>query len=108
MRKLALAVAALVPFGPASAENGRFAEATETDAQLLELYDQAGDLCLRNPSRDVRVVVACTSMTIYGMALNERGLCHGRENQANAFAEWHRCGADSLRFPEIELPAGFE
>ncbi|WP_144861276.1 hypothetical protein [Mesorhizobium sp. J18] len=89
------------------AETSHFSDATETDEQLKELYDQAADLCLRNPSRDVQVIVACTSMSIYGMALNERGLCRGKENQANAFAEWHKCEADSLRFPEIELPAGF-
>jgi Cu/Ag efflux pump CusA len=54
-------------------EEKRFAEATETNQQLMDLYEKSGDLCLRNPSRDVQVAIACMSMTVYGLALNERG-----------------------------------
>ncbi|KQK32448.1 hypothetical protein ARD30_01325 [Bosea thiooxidans] len=82
----------------AAAAERLFPDATETDDQLKQLYDGEGDLCLRNPSRDVRVAVACKAMTIYGIALNERGWCYGRENEANAEKDWHRCGADSDRF----------
>lgn len=40
----------------------RFADATETSEQLMKLFDQAGDTCLRNPSRDVQVTVTCHAM----------------------------------------------
>ena len=76
----------------------RFADATETNEQLMKLYDQAGATCLRNPSRDVQVTVTCHAMTIYGLALNERGLCYGKQHEANAFKEWHECETDSDRF----------
>lgn len=75
-----------------------FAKATETDNQLKKLYDDAGGISLHNRSGDVHVAVACKSMTIYGVALNERGWCYGRRNEANARMSWHRCGGDSERF----------
>lgn len=93
---------------PASAQTGHFPDARETNEQLIALYDAAADLCVRNPSRNVEVAVACQSMAIYGMALNERGMCRGKQDEPNAFHEWHECGADSMRFPEVELPAGFQ
>ncbi|KFC63845.1 hypothetical protein FG93_05353 [Bosea sp. LC85] len=88
---------------PSIASGALFPGATETDEQLKRLYDDAGDVCLRNPSRDVRVAVACKSMTIYGLALNERGWCYGRQSEANAQKDWHRCGADSDRFSLDQL-----
>lgn len=102
MRRMRLAASvfvAVMGFAcQAAAAERLFPDATETDDQLMQLYDGEGDLCLRNPSRDVRVAVACKAMTIYGIALNERGWCYGRENEANAEKDWHRCGADSDRF----------
>ncbi|MGH6862172.1 MAG: hypothetical protein ACRECY_18125, partial [Phyllobacterium sp.] len=80
-----------------------FAEATETNEQLMKLYDQAGDLCLHNPSRDVQVAVACKSLTIYGLALNERGWCYGKQDEANAVKKWHECGKNSDHFSESTL-----
>jgi hypothetical protein len=85
-----------------------FPEARETNEQLIALYDSAADLCVRNPNRDVEVAVACQSMAIYGMALNERGMCRGKQDEANAYHAWHECEADSMRFPEVELPPGFQ
>ncbi|MBA8878812.1 hypothetical protein [Phyllobacterium myrsinacearum] len=84
----------------------RFADATETNDQLMKLYDKAGDVCLRNPSRDVHVTVACMSMTVYGVALNERGWCYGKKQEANAFKKWHECEENSDRFSKSSL-AGF-
>jgi len=81
----------------------RFAEATETNEKLMNLYDEAGSLCLHNRSRDVQVAVACKSMTIYGLALNERGWCYGHEHEANAFKGWHECEKNSERFSESTL-----
>lgn len=81
----------------------RFADATETKERLMQLYNQAGDLCLRNPSRDVQVIVACKSMTVYGLALNEKGWCYGKKQEANAFKEWHECEKNSDRFSESSL-----
>lgn len=81
----------------------RFADATESNEQLMDLYEQAGDICLRNPSRDVQVSVACMSMTVYGLALNERGWCYGKHHEANAVKEWHECQDDSDRFSEESL-----
>lgn len=100
-----LAIAALSQ--PASAQTGHFPHARETNEQLIALYDKAADLCVRNPHRDVEVAVACQSMAIYGMALNERGMCRGKQDEANAFHKWHECEAGSMRFPEVELPASF-
>ena len=89
-------------------QTGHFPHARETNEQLTALYDTAADLCVRNPNRDVEVAVACQSMAIYGMALNERGMCRGKQDEANAFRKWHECEADSLRFQEVDLPAGFQ
>ena len=76
MRLTALGFTAMIAAAgcplPAQAEEKLFAEATESDQRLKELHHEAGDLCLRNPSRDVEVVVACKAMIIYGLALNER------------------------------------
>lgn len=88
---------------PVIAREKRFADATETNQRLMNLYEQAGDICLRNTSRDVRVAVACISMTVYGLALNERGLCYGKRDEANAFKKWHECQEDSDRFSESTL-----
>ncbi|SEN23377.1 hypothetical protein SAMN04489859_100310 [Paracoccus alcaliphilus] len=83
---------------PAQADEPLFDEATESDDRLKELHHDAGDLCLRNPSRDVEVVVACKAMIIYGLALNERGWCHGRHDESNAEKDWHICESGSDRF----------
>lgn len=83
---------------PAQADERLFTEATESDDRLKELHHDAGDLCLRNPNRDVEVVVACKAMIIYGLALNERGWCHGRRDEANAEKDWHLCKSGSDRF----------
>ncbi|WP_332711955.1 hypothetical protein [Pelagibacterium mangrovi] len=107
MKNLTAIALALLLAVPAPALAQQFSEATETDEELIALYDQAGDLCLRNPSRDVEVAVACYSMQIYAMALNERDLCYGREEEANAVMEWHQCEETSFRAPEIDLPEGF-
>lgn len=102
MNRLLLAmplfVAGLYTAVPATAAEKLFPRATESDDQLKKLYDDAGDICLHNPSGDVRVAVACKAMTIYGVALNERNWCYGRRSEANAEMRWHRCGADSERF----------
>ena len=88
---------------PATGAEKRFAEATESNEQLISLYEQAGDTCLRNPSRDVQVTVACMSMIVYGLALNERGWCHGKQHEANAVKQWHECQEGSDRFSESSL-----
>lgn len=75
-----------------------FAKATETDVQLKRLFEEADDGCLHSRSHDVRVVVACASMRIDGVALNERDWCYGHRDEANAQMDWHRCGANSERF----------
>lgn len=102
MRLTALGFTAMIAVAgcplPAQAEEKLFAEATESDERLKELHHEAGDLCLRNPSRDVEVVVACKAMIIYGLALNERGWCHGRQDEANAQKDWHICESGSDRF----------
>lgn len=95
---LCLFVAGLQGAIPAMAAQKLFPRATESDEQLKTLYDDAGDICLHNPSGDVRVAVACKAMTIYGVALNERDWCYGRRDEANAEMRWHRCKADSERF----------
>lgn len=82
----------------AMATDKLFEEATETDDQLKELFDEAGDNCLHSRSHDVKVVVSCTSMRIYGLALNERDWCYGHRYEANAQIGWHRCGTNSERF----------
>lgn len=83
---------------PSMAADKLFAKATETDDQLRQLYDEAGDIYLHSRSDDVRIAVAYASMTIYGVALNERGWCYGHRNEANAQMAWHRCDANSERF----------
>lgn len=102
MRPITIALLAIIAapgiFLPAAADEKLFDGAGESDEQLRSLYDEAGDICLRNPSPDVQVAVACKAMIIYGLALNERGWCYGRTFQANAEKEWHECAADSDRF----------
>ncbi|MFB8342386.1 hypothetical protein ACWGNA_12250 [Brucella cytisi] len=92
----------------AMAQTQHFPEARESNDKLLALYSSAADLCVRNPNRDVEVAVACQSMAIYGMALNERGMCLGKQDEPNAMQEWHPCAGNSLRFPTIRLPEGFQ
>ena len=103
-----IAVTTLIAVGHAEAQVNHFPDARESDERLLELFENTGDLCVRNRSHDVQVAVACYSMGIYGMALNERGLCFGKENEANAFAEWHPCESGSRYFPNLDLPSGFQ
>jgi len=91
---------------PAIAAENLFAKATETDDQLKKLFDEAGDGCLHSRGHDVRVVVACASMRIYGAALNERDWCYGHRTEANAEMDWHRCDADSERFSLDKLVDG--
>ncbi len=91
---------------PAVAADRLFTKATETDDQLKKLFDEAGDGCLHSRSHDVRVTVACASMRIYGVALNERDWCYGHHNEANAQMGWHRCDASSERFSLDRLVDG--
>ncbi|WP_112585122.1 hypothetical protein [Brucella tritici] len=84
--------------GLAVAADGLFAQATETDDELKKLFNQAGDICLHSISHDVRIVVACASMRIYGVALNERDWCFGYRDEPNAQMDWHCCDASSERF----------
>jgi hypothetical protein len=93
---------------PAWAQAGHFPDARESNEKLMSLYDDAADLCVRNPNRDVEVAVACQSMAIYGMALNERGMCLGKKGEANAMHKWHACTANSMRFSAVELSPNFE
>lgn len=104
----AIAFAALFAVGKVGAQVNHFSGASETPEQLLEFFEQTGDRCVHSRSRDVQVAVACYSMGIYGMALNERGMCFGKENEANAAAEWHACESGSRHFPELEIPSGFQ
>ncbi len=83
---------------PAVAADRLFAQATETDDELKQLFNQTGDICLHSISHDVRIVVACASMRIYGVALNERDWCYGHRDEPNAQMDWHRCDASSERF----------
>jgi K+-sensing histidine kinase KdpD len=83
---------------PAVAADKLFVQATETDDELKELFDRTRDNCLHSISHDVRIVVACASMRIYGLALNERDWCYGHRDEANAQMDWHRCDASSERF----------
>ncbi|PQA71826.1 hypothetical protein [Brucella oryzae] len=83
---------------PAEAADKLFAKATETDHQLKNLFDKAGAICLHSHSHDVRIVVACASMRIYGLALNERDWCYGHRHESNAQMSWYRCDASSERF----------
>ena len=93
---------------PAAAQTGHFPDARESNEKLLSLHDGAADLCLRNPNRNVEIAAACQSMAIYGMVPNERCMCLGRKDEANAFHQWHGCEADSMRFPQVERPSGFQ
>lgn len=83
---------------PAAATEKLFTEATETDSQLKKLFEDAGVRCLHNRGHDVKVVVSCTSMRIYGLALNERDWCYGHRDEANAQMDWHRYNTSSQRF----------
>lgn len=88
---------------------GSIADAQSPDAgksvpELIELYTQSDSGCRLARGDDDAVQVACTARSFYGAALNERGWCFGKENQANAEMEWHECEAGSMRFPPVDLP----
>lgn len=106
MRQKCLAFAAVVALGlgSAAAQTPHFPDATETTDQLIEFYRQADNQCRHVNAEDVRVTVGCVSRAIYGLALNERNMCLGKQGQDNASMEWHECEADSLRFPPFEIP----
>lgn len=104
MRVLTFLALASMTAGPALATTTHFSEATETNDQLIELYDEADGQCSKSRSHDVRVTVACVARSIYGVALNERGICYGKRDQPNASMSWHACASDSMYFPSIDLP----
>lgn len=101
---LKFAIAALVASAASAHAEPRFTAATETVPELRELYDAADDQCRLAGSQDVKVTVACVSRAIYGQALNERGWCYGKDDQANAEMAWHECTEKSLRFTPLDLP----
>ena len=80
-----------------------FAEATETVPELIELYEAADSHCRLSGSRDVQIAVARHARSIYGVALNERGWCYGREMEANADMKWHQCEVHSMLFPLLDF-----
>jgi hypothetical protein len=84
--------------------HGQKPAAIEPVPVLIQLYTEADSGCRLAMDDSVQVKVACISRAIYGAALNERDWCRGREGESNAEMEWHECGADSLRFPPLELP----
>lgn len=103
MRMTILAAAVLMS-GAAVADTKHFPDATETDDQLIQFYQLADTHCRHVNKDDVRTTVGCVSRAIYGMALNERGKCLGKEGDANASMQWHDCEESSLRFEPIEIP----
>lgn len=82
----------------------RFPDATETVPELIALWEESNSACRAANGGDVKVAAACLSRAVYGVALNERDWCYGRENQANAEMEWHECGQGSLRLPPFDVP----
>lgn len=101
--------AALITLSLTSAAFGeqtepRFANATETVEELRTLYDDADDTCRGGSGDAVQTWTGCVSRQIYGNALNDKGWCFGKENQANAGMEWHECEGGSIRFPVVVVP----
>lgn len=88
----------------AAQDRTQFPEASESVPELIELWTQSNAGCRLARREDVKVVAACLSRSVYGAALNERGWCLGKDDQANAEMEWHECGAGSLHFPPLRLP----
>ena len=102
---LVLMASGMVAASHAHAQSGlRFPDAGESVPELIELYTQSDSGCRLARNEDVKVVAACLSRSVYGAALNERGWCLGKEDQANAEMEWHECEAGSLRFPPFDVP----
>lgn len=81
-----------------------FPDASESVPQLIELWQESNSVCRSVNRGDVRTAAACLSRSVYGVALNERDWCLGREGEANADMRWHECEADSMRFPPFEIP----
>ena len=108
-KAVASAFAALLfSAAPAAAQAGmQFPEASESAPELISLWEDSDSMCRLARREDVRVVAACVSRSIYGVALNERDWCYGREDEANAVIEWHECGEGSLRFPPLDMPDGW-
>lgn len=108
MRKLPTAALATMSFLATAVSNAqaepKFPDATETVPELIELYTQSDSGCRLARSRDVKVVVACLARSVYGAALNEKGWCFGKDDQANAEMEWHECQTGSMHFPKLDLP----
>lgn len=102
---LILMVSGMVVGSHAHAQSSlQFPDASESVPELIDLYTQSDSGCRLARSKDVKVVTACLSRSVYGAALNERGWCFGKEDQANAEMEWHECEGDSRRFPPVALP----
>jgi hypothetical protein len=103
-----LAVLALLGPSLAQAEapqaESPLANATETVAELRDLYDEADDTCRVPGSQEAKTVVACMSRAIYGQTLNEKGWCWGKDDQPNAEMQWHECTPTSLRYTPLDLP----
>lgn len=104
MRLLAIAVAGLLSTWAAQAEDMQFPDASETPEELIALWKESNSTCRGAPGGDVKVAAACLSRSVYGVALNERDWCLGKKDQASAEMTWHKCGADSLRFPPFKVP----
>lgn len=79
-------------------------DAGKSVPELIELYTESDSGCRLARGDGDEIQVACTARSFYGAALNERGWCLGKEDQANAEMEWHECGDGSMRFPPIDLP----
>ncbi|MHA6728610.1 hypothetical protein [Devosia sp. A369] len=98
-------ILALVAAPLAGVAQGRdFSSAIEPVPVLTQLYDEADSRCRLAKIDSVEVDVACVSSSIYGVALNDKNWCRGRQGQSNAEMDWHECGEDSMRFPPVELP----
>ncbi|TKT69308.1 hypothetical protein [Aquamicrobium sp. LC103] len=95
----------LAPANAAFAQSAmQFPDASETVPELVELWDQSNSTCRGANGGDVRVAAACLSRSVYGVAINERNWCLGKDGQANAEMVWHECETDSLRFPPFDVP----
>jgi hypothetical protein len=101
MRILAAAVLALLLAGSAYAEP-QFPDASETDEELIELWEDSNETCRGGSGNDVKTWAACAARSVYATATNERDWCYGKEGQASAELEWHRCEENSLRFTPVD------
>jgi hypothetical protein len=70
---------------------------TADERRAIDAYERLNSACRGGSGDDPSTMAACDKRDVAGLALEARGICYGKKDQAGYEMRHHHCGPDSLR-----------